>query len=179
MIRQLCAALAILVAVAVGCLVAAPRSRTSEASAQLDALYSRFAEAYATLDSEKVAELYADDARYLIGQDRQGILRGRPDIVATFSHLFEWARTESATLGIEFAIDRRVVGESLSYDVGSYRLKIHKQGADEPEIATGKFATVFEFDSDHGWRFVVDSWSDAPNMTFDDLARRSQITQKQ
>lgn len=125
--------------------------------AGIDAVYAQFSEAYRTLDSAKVAALYAPDASYL--PPGQEILLGRDKVRPTFESFFEWAKREGRTMTISFRIVQRKVDKSLAYDVGIYTLRQFRDGK-EVASGRGKFVVVAIKDRSGKWLFQVDGYND-------------------
>lgn len=122
----------------------------------IDAIYRTFSEAYRTLDVEKVADLYTENAAYLPPEN--DILQGREAIRPTFKSFFDYVKNEGRTMTISFQIVQRKVDKNLGYDVGIYTIRQFKDGK---EIGTGKgkFVVVAVKEKDGKWRFQVDGYS--------------------
>ncbi|HKX84139.1 MAG TPA: hypothetical protein VJL58_07965, partial [Pyrinomonadaceae bacterium] len=78
--------------------------------AGIDKIYSRFSEAYRTLNSEMVTNLYTENALYLSpGSDIQ---RGRTTILGNFDGFFRSVKQSGGKISIAFRIlERRVSGD--------------------------------------------------------------------
>ena len=124
---------------------------------EIDAIYKTFSEAYRTLDVEKVANLYSENAAYLPPDN--DILQGRAEIRPTFKSFFDYIKNEGRTMTISFQIFQRKVDKNLAYDVGIYTIRQYKDGK---EIGTGqgKFVVVAVKEKDGKWRFQVDGYSE-------------------
>ncbi len=122
----------------------------------IDAVYGQFSEAYRTLDVEKVANLYTENAAYL-PPDRE-ILQGREKIRPTFQEFFDYVKNNGQTMTISFRIFQRKVDKNLAYDVGIYTIRQYKDGK-ELGIGQGKFVVVAVKEKDGNWRFQVDGYS--------------------
>ena len=122
----------------------------------IDAIYKTFSEAYRTLDIEKVANLYSENAAYLPPDN--DILRGRAEIRPTFQSFFDYVKKEGQTMTISFQIFQRKADKNMAYDVGVYTIRQYK---DSKEIGTGKgkFVVVAVKEKDGKWRFQVDGYS--------------------
>lgn len=127
---------------------------------ELDEVYRRFIEAYKKLDSEAVANLYAQDAFYLSpGAD---VKRGREKILRDFSGYFDSVRKEGGSLSVSFQILGRQVSVDLAYDVGIYTVA-QKSSNGETRTARGKFVVVARRMKNGEWLFQVDGYSNLPN----------------
>lgn len=124
---------------------------------EIDAIYKSFSEAYATLDVEKVANLYSESAAYL--QPDSEILQGRAAIRPTFQSFFDWVKSEGRTMTISFQIFQRKVDKNLAYDVGVYTIRQFKDGKQIGDAGQGKFVVVAVKEKDGKWRFQVDGYS--------------------
>ena len=127
------------------------------AQKEIDAIYKTFSEAYRTLDVEKVADLYAENASYL--PPNNNILQGREAIRPTFKSFFDWIKNEGRTMTISFQIFQRKVDKNLGFDVGIYTIRQYKDGQ-EVGTGQGKFVVVATREKDGKWRFQVDGYSD-------------------
>ena len=127
------------------------------AQKEIDAIYKTFSEAYRTLDVEKVADLYAENAAYL--PPNNNILQGREAIRPTFKSFFDWIKNEGRTMTISFQIFQRKVDKNLGFDVGIYTIRQYKDGK-EVGTGQGKFVVVATREKDGKWRFQVDGYSD-------------------
>ena len=123
---------------------------------EIDAIYKTFSDAYRSLDVEKVANLYAENAAYLPPEN--SILQGREAIRPTFKSFFDHVKNEGRTMTISFQIFQRKIDKNLAYDVGIYTIRQYK---DEKEIGTGqgKFVVVAVKEKDGKWRFQVDGYN--------------------
>jgi len=125
--------------------------------AGIDAIYKAFSEGYATLDAEKVANLYTETVAYLA--PRNDILEGRDAVRPTFQSFFDWIKKEQRTMTISFRIFQRKIDKNLAYDVGIYTIRQYKDGA-QVGAGQGKFVTVAVRAKDGKWRFQVDGYND-------------------
>ncbi len=123
---------------------------------EIDAIYKTFSEAYRTLDVEKVANLYSENAAYLPPDN--DILQGRAEIRPTFQSFFDYVKNERQTMTISFQIFQRKVDKNLAYDVGIYTIRQYKDKK-EVGIGQGKFVVVAVKDKDGKWRFQVDVYN--------------------
>lgn len=122
----------------------------------LDAVYATFSRGYETLDPATVANLYTEDALYLVPGD--DVLRGRKAILDNFTGFFDSTREAGSTLRIRFEIVDRQIEDSLTTDVGYFILsRSTKDGRDS--TSRGKFVVVAKKQKDGAWRFHVDSYS--------------------
>jgi uncharacterized protein (TIGR02246 family) len=124
---------------------------------EIDAIYKSFSEAYRTLDTEKVTNLYAENAAYLVPDN--DILQGREAIRPTFKSFFEWVKKEGRTMTISFQIFQRKADSNLAYDVGIYTIRQFKDGKQIGTEGKGKFVVVAVREKDGKWRFQVDGYS--------------------
>jgi len=125
---------------------------------EIDAIYRTFSDAYRTLDVEKVANLYTENAAYL--PPANDILQGREAIRPTFQSFFEWVKKEGRTMTISFRIVQRRVDKNLAYDVGVYTIRQYKDGRQVGNDGQGKFIVVAVREKNGAWRFQVDGYSD-------------------
>lgn len=123
---------------------------------EIDAIYKTFSEAYRTLDAEKVANLYTENAAYLPPDN--DILQSREQIYPTFKSFFDFVKNEGRTMTISFQIFQRKVDKNMAYDVGIYTIRQHKNDK-ELSSGQGKFVVVAVRDKDGKWRFQVDGYS--------------------
>ena len=127
---------------------------------QVDEPYQRFATAYATLDADRVAQIYAEDALMLPpGGD---IVRGRAAIRDRYETGFERDRERRHTRRITFELVDRVTSGDVRSDYGYYTI-IARSAEGHEERSRGKFAKVWLRGRDGVWRIRSDSWSSAPS----------------
>lgn len=127
--------------------------------AGIDAIYTKFSEAYDKLDAKMVTALYTDDALYLTPES--GIQRGRAVIFDNFNGFFNSIRENGGKLDISFNIVERRVAANMGYDVGVYSLtSTGKSGATQASI--GKFVVIALKTKNGQWKFQLDSYSDMP-----------------
>jgi len=122
----------------------------------IDEIYKDFSEAYRTLKPDMVANLYTDDAAYLVPGNEVTI--GRDKVLENFTNFFNSMKTGGQNMTISFRIIQRQVGKKLAYDVGVYTLRYYKEGKMQGE-SKGKFVVVASKGSDKKWRFQVDGYS--------------------
>ncbi len=150
--------------------VSATLSATNNASATdsaaVQTVYERMTLAYELLDVDAAAEVYAEDARYILPDPEREVVEGRENIRDIFASFFKAARMRQAEITIEFRFVSRDVYGDVAHDVGYYRVTGRQEG--EPvSTSTGKFATVLRRSDDGTWRFVTDAYSPAPDSAFD------------
>jgi uncharacterized protein (TIGR02246 family) len=159
------ALLTTLVLLVPACATRPPASSTTADSVAIDSLYTEFRAGYATLDADRVANLYATDALYGV-PDAPAFQRGRTAVRSNFAGFFDGMRRDSATLEIRFRFARRFRTPALASDVGYYWLRaVHGDSGGPPSV--GKFTTVIAPDSTGRWRFVLDSYTAAAVAAFD------------
>lgn len=143
-----------------------------KAFAQIDELYRQFSIAYDRFDTDMVANLYAEDAFYLIPNPQVPALRGRSSIRESFSGFIDGAANNNRAIDISFRIINRKISDSLAFDVGYYR---SRSKADTAAVfpeggSVGKFVTVIGIMPDGSWKFLLDGYSPAPRNAFDEVA---------
>jgi hypothetical protein len=122
----------------------------------IDAIYSKFSEAYRTLKPEIVANLYTSDAAYLSPNDE--ITNGRAAILDNFVSFFKNVKNSGQNMNISFQIFQRKVEKNMGYDVGIYTINFYKDGKVINQ-SKGKFVTVSVKDKNNRWLFQVDGYS--------------------
>ena len=127
---------------------------------QADESYERFSAAYATLDAERVIQLYTEDALMLPPGGE--ILRGRAAIRGRYAKGFDADRERGHTRRITFELVDRVVAGEWRSDYGYYTIIMRSPEGHE-ERSRGKFAKLWRRDRDGVWRIRSDSYSPAPN----------------
>jgi uncharacterized protein (TIGR02246 family) len=138
-------------------------------SAAVQSVYERMTLAYELLDVDAAAELYAEEARYILPDSEREVVEGRENIRDIFASFFKAARIRQAEITIEFRFLSREVYDNVAHDVGYYRVTGRREG-DPVSTSTGKFATVLRRSDDGTWRFITDAYSPAPDSAFDALA---------
>jgi len=127
---------------------------------QVDEPYQRFSAAYATLDADRVAQMYTEDALMLPpGGD---ILQGRAAIRGRYAPGFEADRDHRHTRRITFELVDRIESGDLRNDYGYYTI-ITRNAEGHEERSRGKFAKLWRRDRDGVWRIRSDSYSAAPS----------------
>ncbi len=129
---------------------------------EINNIYHNFSKAYAILDVQLVADLYRDDALYLSGEGE--IRKGKDNISPTFKRYFEWAKSNNASLEINFDIQQRTISDSLVTDVGYYLINTtYLDSLDLPvKQSAGKFITIINQDKEGNWKFIADGYNSAP-----------------
>jgi len=130
------------------------------AALQVDQPYERFSTAYATLDADRVAEMYTADALML--PPGSEILRGRAAIRKQYADGFESDRERRHTRRITFELIDRVEAGDLRSDYGYYTITGKSPDGKEHRWR-GKFSKVWRREADGVWRIKSDSYSAAPN----------------
>ncbi len=125
--------------------------------AGIDEIYRDFSDSYRTLNLDKLAGLYTENAAYLVPDEE--VMTGRDNIRGSFRGFFESMKAESRSMAIAFRIVQRRAGKDLGYDVGIFTLRMYKDGK-QTSSGQGKFVVVTVKDKDGKWRFQVDGYSD-------------------
>lgn len=123
---------------------------------EIDQIYAQFSQAYQTLDAEKVANLYTENAAYLVPNEE--IMQGRNGIRASFTSFFDYVKNEKRTMTISFQIFQRRAERNMAYDVGIYTIRQMKDGRQIGE-SQGKFVVVAVREKSGKWFFQVDGYS--------------------
>jgi uncharacterized protein (TIGR02246 family) len=127
---------------------------------QIDEPYQRFSTAYATLDADRVAAVYTEDALMLPPGGE--IVRGRAAIREHYADAFESDRQRGHTRRITFELVDRLVSGDVRNDYGYYTITGRSPTSQEREHR-GKFAKVWQRGRDGVWRIRSDSYSSATN----------------
>ena len=126
---------------------------------QVDEPYQRFSTAYATLDADRVAQIYTEDALMLPpGGD---IVRGRTAIRDRYARGFESDHARGHARRITFELVDRVLSGDVRSDFGYYTIIATSPEGHEDRMR-GKFAKMWVRGRDSVWRIRSDSYSPAP-----------------
>ena len=123
---------------------------------EIDAIYTKFSEAYETLKPEMAANLYTGNAAYL--QPDADVLTRRNAILENFRSFFDSVKNDDRNITISFQILQRKVEKNIGYDVGIYTLSSFSNDKKIGQ-SKGKFVVVAVRESDGKWRFQVDGYS--------------------
>ena len=127
---------------------------------QVDEPYQRFSTAYATLDADRVAQVYADDALMLPPGGE--IIRGRAAVREHHAEAFDEDRKRGHTRSITFELVDRLVRDDVRTDYGYYTITSRSPSGQEHQHR-GKFAKVWQRGRDGLWRIRSDTYNSAPN----------------
>ena len=125
---------------------------------QVDEPYQRFATAYATLDADRVAQIYAEDALMLPPSGE--IVKGRAAIRERYARGFDDDRERGHTRSIIFELVDRVVSGDVRSDYGYYTI-VGRSSDGHENRARGKFAKVWVRGRDGVWQIHSESYSPA------------------
>lgn len=121
----------------------------------INAIYERMTAAYAALDSQAFADIYAADAAYLRSDDNP-MLMDIDAIIDNYERYFASVREENERLELRFRVIKRDCAESICSDVGWYRnSRYDSEGALEG-TSYGRFLTTPGRSTDGMWRFIAD-----------------------
>ncbi|PEN13709.1 hypothetical protein CRI94_06440 [Longibacter salinarum] len=148
---------------------AAAAQSVSTRSNSIQDAYDRITLAYELGDLDAIADIYAEDAMYILPDTNRGVVVGRDSIRAVYEGFFEAAALQQAQLTIDFRFVSRNMKGDIAYDVGYYRVRVLHDG-EVTSASTGKFSTVLRRADNGQWRFVVDAYSKAPDEAYDALA---------
>lgn len=123
------------------------------AHAGLDGVYARFRAAYASLDADAAAAVYAEDVSYL--PPGSPVVTGRAEARKGFAAMFDGLRKQGATAEISFEVLARGASGALGWDVGIFTLRTSRGG----EPMRGKYVVVGARGADGTWRWQVDAYS--------------------
>ncbi len=127
---------------------------------QVDEPYQRFSTAYATLDADRVAQVYADDALMLPPGGE--IIRGRAAVREHYAEGFDEDRKRGHTRTITFELVDRLVRDDVRTDYGYYTVTARSPSGHERQHR-GKFAKVWQRGRDGVWRIRSDTYNAAPS----------------
>jgi uncharacterized protein (TIGR02246 family) len=126
---------------------------------QIDEPFQRFSAAYATLDPDRVAAVYTEDALMLPPGGE--IIKGRAAIREHYAAGFAEDRKRGHTRRISFELVDRIVSGDVRNDYGYYTAIGRSPSGHESEFR-GKFAKVWQRGRDGVWRIRSDSYSSVP-----------------
>jgi uncharacterized protein (TIGR02246 family) len=118
-------------------------------------IYQRMSAAYAALDSQAFADIYASDAIYLRSDDSP-MLTGVDAIIGNFERFFASVRNEDGRLELRFRVIRRECDGTLCSDVGWYKLNRYDGDGALQGTSYGRFLTSPGRSGDGLWRFLAD-----------------------
>lgn len=127
-----------------------------EPHAGLDGVYTRFRAAYASLDADAAAAVYARDVSYL--PPGSPVVTGRAEARKGFAAMFDALRKEGGTAEISFEVLARGVSGSLGWDVGVFTLRTSGAGVERAPMR-GKYVVVAERGADGVWLWRVDAYN--------------------
>ena len=122
---------------------------------RVNGIYQRMSAAYASLDSQAFADIYAADSIYLRSNDSP-MLVGVDGVIANFESFFSGIRDESGRLELKFRVIRRECDDSLCSDVGWYKLNRYDRDGALQGTSYGRFLTSPGRSEDGLWRFLAD-----------------------
>lgn len=134
----------------------------------VNGIYERMTAAYAALDSQAFADIYASDSIYL-RSDESPMLVGIDPIIDNYEGFFSGVREEDGRLELLFRVIRRACSEAICSDVGWYRLDRYDGDGNLQGTSYGRFLTSPGLSDDGKWRFLADvdtgaeeeHWNDA------------------
>ena len=118
-------------------------------------IYQRMSAAYAALDSQAFADIYASDAIYLRSGDSP-MLFGADAVIGNFENFFSAVRDEDGRLELSFRVIRRECDGTLCSDVGWYKLNRYDGDGALQGTSYGRFLTSPGRSDDGLWRFLAD-----------------------
>ena len=125
-----------------------------------DESYQRYSAAYATLDAQRVGQIYTVDAFSLPpGGD---IVRGRAAIQREYEDGFADDRERGRTQRITFELVDRSAAGDIRNDIGYYTIVTTDRDG-RTHRHRGKFLKVWRREADGVWRIRTDSYSSARN----------------
>ncbi|MBZ5514972.1 MAG: SgcJ/EcaC family oxidoreductase [Acidobacteriia bacterium] len=114
-------------------------------------IYREFMDSVAAKDAERLAVLYADDARILM--PGRTAITGKSEILA-----FWKASLDGPVEQIVLDSTHIEVSGDLAYDFGTSRIVLKPPG-EAPHEEKGKYVTVYRRQQAGDWKMVVDSYS--------------------
>jgi len=129
-----------------------PAAATLAGTAAVDSLNKAFAAAIAARDTDAIAALYADDARFLPAG--MPMADGRAAIREVWAGLLRTPGLQLSTQPLQVIVANS--GE-MAVDVGTYRLVMQAPKSKAVEDV-GKFVTVAR-KTDAGWKWIVDTFN--------------------
>ena len=123
--------------------------------AGINGIYQRMSAAYAALDPQAFADIYAADTVYLRSGDSP-MLFGVDAVIGNFENFFSAVRDEDGRLELRFRVIRRECDGSICSDVGWYKLNRYDDGGALQGTSYGRFLTSPGRSEDGLWRFLAD-----------------------
>lgn len=134
--------------------------------AAVNAVYDRFAAAYAALEPAKLDQLYAPDATYLSRSPRLAI-QNRDSILKGMGGFLDQVKANGGRLDIKFRVtDRKRFGDVI-VDNGYMRLTTKPSKDVAEQLTDAKFILVMAKQPDGRWTFVSDADIETPAGSYD------------
>ncbi len=135
-------------------------STATDTSPGIDSVFLQFSEAYRTLDSLALGQLYIPNGAIIRHEagDPPMVIQGRENITQYFSRTFETLRTQRISLTIEFKTLSLIVDGTKANAIGYY--KVTRQEQQGQRHSYGKFAILLQ-KSGGQWYFITDTESRA------------------
>ncbi|MFQ6370998.1 YybH family protein [Shewanella sp. YIC-542] len=126
--------------------------------AALNHHYEHFIAAFATLDTQPLATIYADDADYIPEQQTGDIVTGKTDILALYQKFFERIQKRKAHIEVDFRIVRRLRQGAQATDISYYLVRFYPPVETEEPVSefAGKMVVVSEKNAQGQWQWKVD-----------------------
>lgn len=126
----------------------------------INGIYERMTAAYAALDSQAFADIYAEDAAYLRSGENP-MLMDIDAIIANYENYFSGVRERNGRLELLFRVVKRDCSESICSDVGWYKHSRYDSAGTLEGTSYGRFLTTPGKSPDGLWRFIADLDADA------------------
>ena len=131
----------------------------------VNAVYERMQEAYASLDIARLETVYAPDATYLPRSPKADV-NTRETIRRGLSGFIDQMRSKNGAVKVSFRVIERKRFNDIVLDNGYVRTVIQPGDGTPPSTTYGKFFTAIALQPDGRWAFVSDSDSETTSASF-------------
>ncbi|WP_394201807.1 YybH family protein [Shewanella waksmanii] len=125
----------------------------------LNQFYHQFTEAFEHLDTDKLANVYAENACYIPESQGKEITMGKDNILKLYNKFFGKIKHKNAKIEVDFRVIERQLEPQNATDIGYYLIRFHPPAEAEEPVSefSGKFVNVFKKEADDRWVLTVDT----------------------
>lgn len=134
-------------------------SKIEKKKSTVNTCYKSLAQAYTSLDPQKMTDVYAPNGIYISTGGSAPIISGHENLSKLYGKYFSRVKKHNSSLDLQFRVTDRIVDTKTIHDVGYYVVTVipPQESKQPPKQHAGKFTITFSKQEDGTWGI----WSEA------------------
>ncbi len=133
-----------------------------------DATYQLLSNAFASLDPQKMTNVYTKNGIYISARSELSIVHGHDELYKVYEKYFNSLKNHNSSIDLKFRVTNRFVDTQTVHDIGYYLVTVipSEETKQPPRQHAGKFMITLNKQSNGRWGIWSEANSKSPNSSF-------------